>query len=223
MGLKSKLRRFLQRISRPYYSIEPGNKVSFWTTGVHHVVFGGGNGVPEDCVFADKTHLGFRTTLGTNNFFGGKVTVGKYCQIGRDVAFHPTNHPISHVTTYINSQLFGGELKQFKSEAEIFIGNDVWVGHGVIVLSGVGVGDGAILAAGSVVTKNVSPYSIVAGNPAREIRKRFSDQVIAELEALKWWDMREDELLKIKPLFLMDLSSHTSIEPILKKLLATNR
>jgi acetyltransferase-like isoleucine patch superfamily enzyme len=219
MGLGTKIRRFLQRISRPYYSVEPGSKVSFWTTGIHHVVFGGGNGIPEDCAFADRTSLGYRTTLGTNNYFGGKVTVGKYCQIGRDVAFHPTNHPTTHITTYINAQLFGGEMKQFKTEAEIFLGNDVWVGHGVIVLSGVNVGNGAILAAGSVVTKDVSPYSIVAGNPAKEIRKRFSDRVIAELENLNWWDWSDDELMKIKPLFLMDLSSLNSIQPILESLL----
>lgn len=215
MGLSGKIRRFLQRISKPTYTIGKDNQVSFWTTGVHHARFGGGNLIPENCAFADRTQLGFRTTLGTNNYFGGKVVLGKYCQIGRDVAFHPTNHPISHLTTYINRQLFNGELQALKTEQVIRIGNDVWVGHGVIVLAGVEVGDGAILAAGSVVTKNVEPYTIVAGNPAKPIRKRFSEKIIEELLLLKWWDLPEDQILKLKPLFLQNLDEVKSIQDFL--------
>lgn len=212
MAISDKIRRFLQRISKPTFTVGKGNQVSFWTTGVHHVQFGGGNLIPENCAFADRTQLGFRTTLGTNNYFGGKVVLGKYCQIGRDVAFHPTNHPISHLTTYINRQLFNGELKGLKTEQVIRIGNDVWVGHGVIVLAGVEVGDGAILAAGSVVTKNIEPYTIVAGNPAKPIRKRFSGKIIEELLLLKWWDLPEDQILKLKPLFLKNLDEVESIQ-----------
>ena len=204
-GLKLKILRKLQQWSKPYFDYKNGVKVSFWASGIHHVEFEGGNIVPENCVFSDRTKLGFRTTLGTNNFFGGKVTIGKYCQIGRDVAFHPTNHPISFPTTYVNSQLFGGELKSLKTEKPITLGHDIWVGHGVIILAGVTVGNGAILAAGSIITKDVEPYSIVAGNPARLIRKRFSDQSIEELEKLKWWDLSDQELEKIKPYFFKEL------------------
>ncbi|MBN7817570.1 CatB-related O-acetyltransferase [Algoriphagus pacificus] len=204
-GLKLKILRKLQQWSKPYFDYKNGVKVSFWASGIHHVEFEGGNIVPENCVFSDRTKLGFRTTLGTNNFFGGKVTIGKYCQIGRDVAFHPTNHPISFPTTYVNSQLFGGELKSLKTEKPITLGHDIWVGHGVIILAGVTVGNGAILAAGSIITKDVEPYSIVAGNPARLIRKRFSDQSIEELEKLKWWDLSDQELEKNKPYFFKEL------------------
>lgn len=218
MGILNKIRRFLQRKSKPTYSVGLDNEVSFWTTGVHHVQFGGGNLIPENCAFADKTHLGFRTTLGTNNYFGGKVILGKYCQIGRDVAFHPTNHPITHLTTYINRQLFEGELKSFKTEYIIKVGNDVWVGHGVIILAGVEIGDGAILAAGAIVTKNVEPYTIVAGNPAKPLRKRFSEKIIAELLELKWWDLSEDQILKLKPLFFQNLEEVDSIQDYLKNL-----
>ncbi|MFN3759486.1 MAG: CatB-related O-acetyltransferase [Algoriphagus aquaeductus] len=220
MGLKEKAFRFLQRVSKPYFNVKGDNLVSFWASGIHHVEFGGGNRIPENCAFSDRTTLGFRTTLGTNNYFGGRVTIGKYCQIGRDVAFHPTNHPIHHLTTYINSQLFEGTLKHFKTEVEITLGNDIWVGHGVIILSGVNIGNGAILAAGSVVTKDVPPYSIVAGNPAKELRKRFPDPLIKELNELNWWDMDEDQLEKIKPLFLLDLSKTESIKPLLTSLLS---
>lgn len=180
--------------------------------------FGGENVIPEYCAFAYKTKLGYRTTLGTNNYFGGKVNIGNYCQIGRDVAFHPTNHPISYATTYVNSQLFGGELKNLKSERPIKIGNDVWIGHGVIVLAGVEVGNGAILAAGSVVTKHVEPYTIVAGNPAKPLRKRFSEIIIAELLELKWWNLPEYQILKLKPLFFQNLEEVDSIQDYLKNL-----
>jgi len=205
-GLKLKLVRKLQSWVKPFFDYKNGVKVSFWASGIQHVQFEGSNIVPEYCVFSDKTKLGYRTTLGTNNFFGGKVTIGKYCQIGRDVAFHPTNHPISHLTTYINSHLFNGELKNLKTERPIEIGHDVWIGHGVIVLAGVTVGNGAILAAGSVVTKSVESYTIVAGNPAKPVRKRFSDEIIEEIQILKWWDKSDEELESIKPMFFRDFS-----------------
>lgn len=218
MGWKSKFIRLAQRWSKPFYRVGDRAQVSFWTNGVHNVCFEGGNIVPEGCVFSDQTLLGYRSTLGTNNFFGGKVTIGKYCQIGRDVAFHPTNHPMNYLTTYINNQLFNGELKGLKSEQSIEIGHDVWIGHGVIVLAGVHVGNGAILAAGSVVTKNVSPYTIVAGNPAKPIRTRFSPRVIEELLQLEWWMKNDLDLELLKPLFFEDLSQKESILPFLDSL-----
>ena len=74
------------------------------------------------------------------------------------------------------------------------IGNDVWIGHGAIILPGLTVGNGAVVAAGSVVTKDVEPYSIVAGNPAKEIRKRFPQSIWSELEAIGWWDWDHNTL-----------------------------
>lgn len=180
-----------------------GSVISAQTSGYWKVFFEGKNGVPERCQFlSDNIRIGYATTLGVNNLLSGNVTIGKYCQIGADVAFHASNHPISHMTTYINSNLFNGELKKFKEEHKITVGNDVWVGHGVIVVGNVTIGNGAILAAGSVITKDVAPYTIVAGIPAKFIRKRFSDKIIQEIEDLKWWDLPNDELEKIKPLFL---------------------
>jgi virginiamycin A acetyltransferase len=189
-----------------------GSLISAQTSGYMKVFFEGRNGVPERCQFlGDEIRIGYATTLGVNNLLSGNVTIGKYCQIGADVAFHASNHPTSHMTTYINSNLFNGELKQFKIDHKISVGNDVWVGHGVIVVGNVTIGNGAILAAGSVITKDVDPYTIVAGIPAKPIRKRFSDTIIKEIESLQWWDKSEKELEMIKPLFFKDLTNENSI------------
>ncbi|WP_264554531.1 CatB-related O-acetyltransferase [Flavobacterium sp. N1946] len=179
-----------------------GSFISAQTSGYWKVFFEGKNGVPERCQFlSDTIRIGYATTLGVNNLLSGNVTIGKYCQIGADAAFHASNHPVSHMTTYINSNLFNGELKQFKEEHKIIVGNDVWVGHGVIVVGNVTIGNGAILAAGSVITKDVPPYTIVAGVPAKPIRKRFSDTIIQQIEALQWWNKSDAELEIIKPFF----------------------
>lgn len=191
-------------------------RVSTWVRGVQNFTFEGENLVPEFCVVAGKTKIGYRTTLGVHNFFGGTVSIGKYCQLGGYVAFHASNHPLSFPTTYINKNLFGGELADLKDDRPIVVGNDVWVGQGVIVLSGVTVGDGAILAAGAVVTKDVPPYAIVGGNPAKLIRKRFSESIIKELLELQWWHMSDEELALNKAFFLTDLEKMESIKPLIK-------
>jgi len=186
-------------------------KLSGFSRGLQNVTFEGKNAVPDRCNFSGKIHIGYATTLGYNNLLGGNITIGKYCQLGVDVAIHATNHPIHHLTTYINSNLFDGELKQFKEEKTITIGHDVWVGHNVIIVGNITIGNGAILAAGSVVTKDVEPYTIVAGVPAKPLKKRFSEKVISEIEELQWWNLPEAELVKIKPLFFKNLEEANSI------------
>ncbi len=141
----------------------------------------------------------------------GDIEIGKYCQLGADVAIHSTNHPTSYLSTYINKNLFDGELSKLKEIKKIRIGHDVWIGHNAIIVGNVNVGNGAVIASGSVVTKDVEPYSVVAGVPAREIRKRFSDEVIKEVEAMRWWDLNEEELQKHKSLFFKDYSNASSI------------
>ena len=86
-----------------------------------------------------------------------------------------------------------------------------WIGHGVIIVGNINIGNGAILAAGSVVTKDVAPYTIVAGVPAKPIGKRFSDSIIQEIETLQWWDLSESELENIKPLFFKNFINKNSI------------
>lgn len=185
--------------------------LSGFSRGLGNVFFEGKNAVPDGCKFSGKINIGYATTLGYNNLFAGPISVGKYCQFGVDVALHATNHPITYMTTYINQNLFQGDLKQLKEENSINIGHDVWIGHGVIIVGNVSIGNGAIIAAGSVVTKDVVQYSIVAGVPAKEIRKRFSDSIIQEIETLEWWNKSEQELEKIKPIFFKDFKNRKSI------------
>ena len=208
------MRKFIKKIL--YYflnAIEKKDKITLsgFSRGLQNVTFEGKNAVPDGCNFSGKIKIGYATTLGYRNLLGGTISIGKYCQLGVDVALHATNHPISYMTTYINKNLFDGELKSLKQENVIAIGHDVWLGHGVVIVGNVTVGNGAIIAAGSVITKDVEPYAIVAGVPAKEIRKRFSDTIIQEIETLQWWDKSEQELEKIKPLFFKDFSNRHSI------------
>lgn len=208
------MRQIIKRIIFYFLNtLEKRENVVFFgfSRGIQNVVFEGKNAVPDGCNFSGKIKLGYATTLGYNNFIHGNVSIGKYCQLGVDVAIHATNHPIGYMATYINKNLFNGELKQLRQKNKIRIGNDVWIGHNVIIVGNVTIGNGAVLAAGAVVTKDVLPYTIVGGVPAKSIRKRFSDTVIKEIEELQWWNKTEEELEKIKPLFFKNFESKNSI------------
>jgi acetyltransferase-like isoleucine patch superfamily enzyme len=192
-------------------------KVSPWVKGLRNVVCEGKNSIPEFCNFSGNIRIGLSTILGVHNFMFGEITIGRYCQFGGYVALHATNHPIAHISTYINQRLFNGELASLKKEAPIVIGNDVWIGHAAIILSGVTVGNGAIIGSGAVVTKDIEAYSIVGGNPAKLIRKRFNENIIKELLELKWWEKAPEELDNLKVLFNTDLSKIKSIYEIINR------
>ncbi len=141
--------------------------------------------------------------------FGDHLIIGKFCSIAAGTKFimGPANHRISSVTTY-PFHVFGGlwsektpsHLSQLPFKGDTIIGNDVWFGRECVIMPGVTIGDGAIIAAYSVVTRDVAPYTVVGGNPARFIKKRFDDELINQLIALKWWDFDEESLLEILPL-----------------------
>jgi acetyltransferase-like isoleucine patch superfamily enzyme len=130
------------------------------------------------------------------------VRIGSYCSIAEDVQFLVGgNHHPEWVSTFPFRATFGlpGEFEdgQPASRGPVTIGNDVWIGLGALILSGVTVGDGAVIAAGAVVTKDVRPYAIAGGNPAREIRRRFSDEQVDALLEARWWEWPEEELISI--------------------------
>lgn len=201
-----KLLKFLvaRLLSYPFVD-SAGNSVATAVKGMRNVRMEGEVKIPEFCNFGGDIKIGRRSTLGIHNFIHGNVEIGKYCQIGAYVGIHTNNHPITHLTTYINSSLFNGELGKLKSSGRILIGNDVWIGHNAILIGTINVGHGAIIAAGSVVTSDVPPYAIVAGVPAKLIRYRFQQSMIDDLLELKWWDLADDEIQKIKHLFFENL------------------
>ncbi len=127
--------------------------------------------------------------------------IGKYCSIGPNVKVGLGMHPTNYISTFPaffstkkQCQISFTDKDLFNELGSNIIGNDVWIGSNAIILDNISIGDGAIIAAGSVVTKNVEPYTIVAGVPAKAIRKRFSDEKIDELLKLKWWDKDIDWL-----------------------------
>ena len=134
-----------------------------------------------------------------------RLVIGKFCSIacGAKFLFNSANHTLRSLSTYIFPVLFeewGLDVARipeaWDNRGDIVIGNDVWIGYEAVVLAGVTIGDGAIVAARAVVTKDVPPYTIVGGVPARPIRRRFSDSEIDQLLELKWWDWPEEKIAK---------------------------
>lgn len=129
------------------------------------------------------------------DFIGDKLIIGKFCMIASDVKFilNGANHLTNALSAYPFA-IFGSgwekamDGKQYPQKGDIVIGNDVWIGYNATIMAGVYVGDGAIIATNSTVVRNVAPYSIVGGNPAAEIRKRFPDETIQRLLKLQWWN-----------------------------------
>lgn len=158
------------------------------------------------------TDVGARTTL-TETLLGDYSYVmsdcqaiyseiGKFCSIASHSRINPSNHPIwratSHHFTYRTKFYAFGEdqedIFQWRRANRVVLGHDVWIGHGATVLPGVKVGTGAVVGAGAVVTKEVQPYTIVAGVPARMIRRRVSEEVEAALLRIEWWHWSHDQL-----------------------------
>ncbi len=135
-----------------------------------------------------------------------QLSIGKYCSFAADVqVMLGGEHRPDWVTTYPFSILraeHAGIKGHPASKGDIIIGNDVWIGREAIILSGVTIGDGAVIAARSIVRKNVPPYTIVGGVPAKQIRKRFDDDVISRLLALRWWDWSDARVNAAVPLLL---------------------
>lgn len=139
---------------------------------------------------------------------GASLRIGSFCSIAEGVKiFLGGEHRIDWVTTFPFSVLWasGHGIKGHpKTKGDVIIGNDVWIGADCVVLSGVTIGDGAVLGARAVVARDVPPYAIVTGNPALIVRKRFDDNTIARLLRVKWWEWEDKRIEKALPMLLQD-------------------
>ena len=158
------------------------------------------------------------------DFIGDKLIIGKFCQIAAGVEFimNGANHQMNVVSTY-PFYIFGTweqsapDKKDLPLKGDTIIGNDVWIGQNVTILPGVHIGDGVIIGANSVVGNNVEPYTIIAGNPAKEIRKRLAPELIEIMEKLKWWDKSIEEINSLIP--ILTCSDLNKVREELKKII----
>lgn len=171
----------------------------------------------ERCRFSSGVRLHrhaclYDTQMGFGSYTWARMIsarVGKFCSIGRADIGGQGRHPVHWLSTHpafysahleagltlVSETVFNGEFRP------TIIGNDVWLGHGAVVMEGRSVGDGAVVAASAVVTKDVPPYAIVCGVPAKIIRYRFQPDVIAALLEWRWWDLPLDDLKRLAPRF----------------------
>ncbi|MCM1315057.1 MAG: CatB-related O-acetyltransferase [Prevotella sp.] len=140
-------------------------------------------------------------------FYGDRLIIGKFCQIASGVEFvmNGANHQMNAVSTYPFYIMEGWEqdippLSELPHKGDTVVGNDVWIGQNATILAGVHIGDGAIIGMNSVVGSDVPPYTIVAGNPARTIRKRFDNALINLMLEFRWWDKSIEEINNLIPL-----------------------
>ena len=137
------------------------------------------------------------------DFTGDQLIIGKFCMIASDVKFimNGANHLSNAISTYPFAVFGNGwesamEGKTYPNKGNIEIGNDVWIGYNATIMAGVKIGDGAIIATNSTVVSDVEPYTIVGGNPAKEIKKRFSPEIIERLLKLQWWNWDIEKITK---------------------------
>ena len=151
--------------------------------------------IGKNVIITDDVSIGDHTYVNRNSSLENCV-IGKYCSISEGVKINPIEHNLSLITTHP----VAGENGHYGRKNEtVHIGNDVLISLNAIILSGVHIGDGAVIGAGAVVTKDVPAYAVVAGVPAKVLRYRFAQEEIKTLERLKWWDWPEDKIQRNLP------------------------
>lgn len=147
-------------------------------------------------------------TVGDFTYFerngeGIYADIGRFCSIASNVRINALEHPMERLTThkvsyrpneYFRYQGLDSEFRSRRQAKRVSIGHDVWIGHGAVIMPGISVGHGAVIGANAVVTRNVEPYMIVGGSPARVIRARFAPEIVTRLLVLNWWDWSADRV-----------------------------
>lgn len=157
-------------------------------------------------------------------WIGDRLIIGKFCQIAAGVEFvmNGANHQMNAVTTFPFYTLEGWDMEppakdDLPLKGDTVIGNDVWIGQNAVILPGVHIGDGAIIGASSVVGSDVEPYTIVVGNPAKRLRKRFDEELIELLLKFRWWDKTIDEINALIP--ILSCSDLNKVKDAIRKAL----
>ena len=137
------------------------------------------------------------------DFIGDKLIIGKFCMIASDVQFimNGGNHMTESISAYPFAVFGNGwegamEGKTYPTKGDTVVGNDVWIGHHAVIMPGIQIGHGSMIGSYSVVTKNVEPYTIVGGNPAKQIRKRYNEDIVARLLDIRWWDWTSEKIAR---------------------------
>lgn len=185
--------------------------------------------IGESCKIVNSK-LGEFTEIGIFNFYENvilgdysytgqfcflqNVELGKFTNIAAMVRIGPTNHPMERATLHhftYRRKMYGFDNKddeeffEKRKSNKVYIGNDVWIGHGAVIMPGVTLGNGAVVGSGAIVTKNVAPYTIAAGVPAKVIGKRFNDDIIFKLENIAWWNWSHKKIKENFNDFLLDI------------------
>lgn len=148
-------------------------------------------------------HIGKHTYLGDSVAISNKKTsIGAFCSIASNVGIGPSQHPLNflsvHPFQYLNYEKLRPQKQvDFSFSKPVSVGNDVWIGVNAVIMDGLTIGDGAVIGANSVVTRDVPPYAIVGGIPARIIRYRFEPEIIEKLLALQWWNLPDEKIAEL--------------------------
>lgn len=162
----------------------------------------------EGCKIINGVNLSGKITIGNYTSLNGpnmdmitkvnEVVIGNFCSIARNVSFQEFNHDFNQLTSYyVNKNLKNKNvIDDINSKGAIILGHDVWIGTQCVILSGVNIGTGAVIAANSVVTNDIPPYAIAAGSPAKVIKYRFNEATIKFLLSSEWWNKPKEEIIK---------------------------